>query len=142
MVGVHKDFHGLLSGCLQYLADYYGEGEVEAYLRQVAAQVYRPLSQALARQGLAALEAHWQRIFELEEADVDLRYEGEQLVLQVHTCPALEYMRDNSEHIYPKFCEHTRIVNQGICQPAGYECAVEYDQDAGCCVQRFWRGDE
>ena len=80
-------------------------------------------------------------MFRLEEGDFETRYEGGVLVLDVRACPAIHHMRANHYAIAEHFCEHTRIVNEAICAEAGYACSVEYDQEAGRCVQRFWRAE-
>jgi len=140
---VHKDFHGALSFALQFLSDRYGRGEMEEYLRQVAREVYGPLRERLKKEGLKALEEHWRKVFTLEGAeegkDFTLSYEDGTLVLRVRRCPAVHHIKERGYKLAEDFCESTRIVNEGICRPAGYDCSVEYDRGAGRCVQRFWR---
>jgi len=143
---VHKDFHGALSFGLQFLLDRYGPEEMEAYLRRVAEEVYRPLRERLKREGLSALEEHWRKVFTLEGCregeDFALSYEDGVLVLKVHRCPAIHHIRNRGYRLADRFCESTRIVNEGICRPVGYGCSVEYDQEAGRCVQRFYISKE
>ena len=141
MAEVHKDFHGALSYAVTFLTERHGAEEMEAFFDQVAANVFRPLIEAMKESGLKALEDHWRNIFDLEQADYDMEYEGETLVLHVNQCPAISHMKERGYDIAPGFCEHTRITNEGICTRAGFACSVEYDQDAGRCVQRFWRAE-
>ena len=102
-------------------------------------EAYRPLSEQLKQEGLSALEAHWQKIFTLEEGAFRLSYDQDKLVLHVERCPAIHHMKAHGYLIADRFCEHTRIVNEEICHPAGYDCAVEYDQEAATCTQSFWK---
>jgi len=141
-LSVHKDFHGALSCCLEYIYKKYGEKELDMCLRQIARNVYKPLIESLKSRGLAALEEHWRRIFTIEGGDFDLHYDGDVLVLNVKKCPAIWHMRERGYRIFEKFCEHCRIVNDEICKAAGYNSSVDYDQDAGSCTQKFWRRRE
>jgi hypothetical protein len=139
MPNVHKDFHGCLSYGLEFLAENYGREEMEAYLRRVARSVYAPLIESVRLNGLSALEDHWRNIMTLEGAEFDIRLVDDTLVLEVRKCPAIHHMRARGYRICDQFCESTRVVNDEICRHAGYLAEVEYDQEAGRCVQRFWR---
>ncbi len=137
MPNVHKDFHGALSFALGYLDGHFGADAREEFLAGLARSVYRPLVDDLRLRGLRALREHWEAIFQLEGGEVEFE-EGEgELVLRVHRCPAIAHMRQAGYPIAPCFCEHTRIVNAAVCEAAGYSASVEYDQEAGRCVQRF-----
>lgn len=139
---VHKDFHGVLSYCIQHIYERYGEREMEECLRQIARNVYKPLIEALRSEGLPALERHWRRIYTLEGSDFELHYEGDALILKVKRCPALMHMRSRGYKIFERYCEHTRIVNEEICRLAGYASSVVHDQGKERCTQRFWKEEE
>lgn len=139
MANVHKDFHGAFSYGIQFILQNYGMDGLRAYLEKLADSVYAPLVKALSVEGLPALRDHWERVFTVEGAKFALREEGETLVLDVHECPAIAHMKKRGYTIDPNFCEHTRILNEAICTRAGFKSSVEYDQEAGRCVQRFWR---
>lgn len=139
MANVHKDFHGCLSFGLKFLKENYGRKEVAAYLRRVARTVYAPLIESLKAEGLPALREHWQRIMTLEDADFRLHLDDDVLILEVRKCPAIHHMRTHGYEVAPNFCESTRIVNQEICRQAGFRSSIEYDQEHGRCIQRFWR---
>lgn len=114
------------------------EGRTE-FLRELAGTVYKPLVDKLRREGLPALQEHWETVFALEGGDASCSYEEDTLVLTVNRCPAIHHMDQHGYAIAPHFCEHTRIVNEAVCKAAGYSASVEYDQAAGRCVQRFRR---
>ena len=139
MANVHKDFHGALSYGIQFVLDEYGMPGLEKYLKQLADTVYAPLAEAMKTEGLSALRKHWDEIFTVEGGEFELRDEDGVLVLEVLACPAIKHMQSQDYAIHPKFCEHTRILNEAICAKAGYQCSVDYDQEAGRCVQRFWK---
>ena len=136
---IHKDFHGAFSYGLKYLKENYGEEMLKAYLIQVARNVYSPLIEQIKKEGLSAMEDHQRKIFTTEEADFELKHEGDKLVLKVKVCPALRHMKEKRYPVFEKFCEHDRIVTGIICQDAGYGCSVDYDQDKCSCIQRFWK---
>jgi hypothetical protein len=134
---VHKDFHGAMSFGLEFLERHYGAEGTEEFLSGLAGTVYRDLVNDLRERGIDALRDHWQHIFAIEEGEAEFEMEGETLVLRVHRCPAIHHMKAHGYKIAPHFCEHTRIVNDAICQAADYLAEVESDQSAGACVQRF-----
>ncbi len=136
---IHKDFHGAFSHCIKYIYEKYGKVEMTKCLEQIAERVYKPLIEAIAKEGLQALEKHWQRIFTLEAADFNQYYENGILVLNVKKCPAIMHMKKSGFDIFEKYCEHTRIMNKKICDLAGYSCSVTYNQKEGYCEQRFWK---
>ena len=40
-----------------------------------------------------------------------------------------------------RFCLTTVVVNETICEGAGYKCSCDYKQGEGKCVQRFWKDE-
>lgn len=141
MANVHKDFHGALSYGIRFLAERYGEDKMRTFLYGLGSTVYKPLVEAIRQRGLPAMQEHLEQVFQSEGGDVESVIDGEVLVFQVHRCPAIQHMKEKGYDIAPHFCEHTRIVNEAVCGDAGYACSVEYDQEVGQCVQRFWRAD-
>lgn len=139
MPNVHKDFHGALSYGLQFLDESYGAEGLHAFLTSLADTVYKPLCEDLRKRGLAALQDHWKTVFDLEGGGYEIHMEDGALALTVKRCPAITHMQEQGYAIANHFCEHTRIVNEAVCAAAGYACSVEHDQDAGSCVQRFWK---
>lgn len=140
MANVHKDFHGALSYGLQFLEREYGPEGLREFLSGLADSVYKPLVEDLRTNGLDALERHWTTVFDLEQGDIALERDGDTLVLTVHRCPAVSHMQEENHYaVADHFCEHTRIVNEAVCRAAGYESRTDYNQEAGQCVQRFWK---
>lgn len=137
-IAVHKDFHTILSFSMDYFQNRLGLEGMEKFLRVNVQNIYKPLIAALKFGGLPVLEKHFRDIFLIEEGDFDLYWEKDDiLVLEVHKCPAIHHMKEHGHKIAEKFCESTRITNEEICYPARVESSVEYDQDNGCCVQKF-----
>ena len=139
MPNVHKDFHGALSYGIEFLSERYGREELCEFFGGLADSVYKSLVEDIRRRGLIALHNHWENIFSLEDGKYSLTLEADRLTLEVSECPAIAHMKKNSYTIAARFCEHTHLTNKAICQAAGYECSVEYDQTKGQCVQCFWK---
>lgn len=142
MPNVHKDFHGAFSYGLQFLNDNCGEDAVREFLSGLADTVYKPLVEDIKRRGIGALRDHWRRVFELEEAGIELDGGDDALELRVLQCPAIAHMREHNYPVAERFCEHCRIVNEAVCRAAGFDATVEYDQANRRCVQRFRRPAE
>ncbi len=140
MPNIHKDFHGGMSYGIQYLYEKYAERELIEYLKGLAHTVYSPLIEALRTRGLPALYQHWDYIFSIEDACFEIGYqENDLLFLKVKKCPAIHHMQEHTYQVAEKYCQHCQIINEEICHSAGYECSIEYDQDKGSCVQKFWQ---
>ncbi len=86
---LHKDFHGALCYAIKYLDDNFGEKATEDYLAQVGSTYFKPLAKELQKDGLQALEKHWRHIFEKEQGEFRIYYDGSALVLEVNKCPAI-----------------------------------------------------
>ena len=138
---VHKDFHGALSFGIKFIVDRYGLEGLREYLNGLAKTMYAPLVTRLRGEGLIALREHWDHVFSVEDGEYEMREDDGVLVLDVHQCPAIAHMKKHGYDIAPHFCEHTRMLNEAICNEAGYACSVDYDQDAGRCTQRFWKAE-
>jgi len=137
---LHKDFHGALSGGIEYLDRRFGPQAVRDYLRQFARAFYGPLTEALRAQGLVALKEHFERIYRLEGAAVNVRLSDNELVVEVPECPAVMHMREHGYPVARLFEETTRTVNQAICEGTPYSAElVEYDPPSGRSIQRFYR---
>lgn len=138
-IAVHKDFHKITSFSLQYLLREFGLEAMEQFLRINARNIYKPLIAAASVGGVPVIEKHFRDIFMIENGDFDLYWEaGDVLVLEVHKCPAIQHLKASGFPVMEKFCVSTRITNEEICAGAGLKCSVEYDQENGCCVQKFW----
>ena len=137
---MHKDFHGALSVGLDYLADNYGRQAVEDYLKQFTLSFYAPLRQALKTNGLGALKEHFEKLYQIEGGDVEFKLTDDELVISVAACPAVMHMRENNYPVSSLFSLTTSTVNEALCQDTQYSAElVEYDEQTGRNVQRFYR---
>ena len=137
---IHKDFHRLLNYGLKYLEENYGQMALKDYLVQVADNVYGGLSKKIKKQGLKVLKKHLRRIFDLEGADYEIRNQGVKLILEVKRCPALDHIKRKRYPVMKRFCECDWVINERICQNAGIEFRIKYDQKNSSCIQEFGKG--
>lgn len=136
----HKDFHGVLSGGIEYLHVNYGEQAVREYLRQFARSFHAPLTRAIRERGLIALEEHFAKLYELEGGTIHITRSEDELVLEVDACPAVTHMRQEGYHVARLFHETTKTVNEAICEGTPFEAElVQYDDQTGRGIQRFRR---
>jgi hypothetical protein len=136
----HPDFHGALSGGIEYLHETYGEGVVRDYLREFTLSYFAPLRKALLANGLIALKDHFEAIYRLEGAAVQFDFSPDELTIRVPACPAVRHMRERGYPVARLFHETTRTVNEALCEDTPFAAELmEYDPQTGRSVQRFSR---
>jgi hypothetical protein len=138
-VYLHKDFHGSLCYAIKYVDEKFGHDATEEYLRRVGSTYFAPLSEKLKKDGLTALKEHFEKIFDLEqgEYEINISPDGSEMTLTITKCPAILHLLSKNMLFTDRHCETTRIVNQTICQNAGYTAECDYEPGKGKCVQRF-----
>ena len=137
---LHKDFHGGLSGGIEYLHRNYGEQAVREYLRKFAKSFYAPLREALKQRGLAALRDHFEKLYRIEGGKIQITFSEDEMIMNVDSCPAVMHMREHGYPVAELFCETTKTVNEAICEGSDFAAElVEYDSQTGRSVQRFYR---
>jgi hypothetical protein len=137
---LHRDFHGALSAGIEYLEEKYGEDAVREYLWQFARSFYAPLTEALGRRGLVALEEHFRRVYDLEGGEVRFTRSDDELRIEVDACPAVTHMRKQGYSVARLFHETKGTVGKAICCGTGFEAELlEYDDQTGRSVQKFFR---
>ena len=134
---LHKDFHGLMSYCLKFVAESCGKGEVEDYLREVARAVFRQLIEDIRKRGLVAWREHIEKIFNLEEGNFSIEEKEGGFDLRVGCCPAIEHIQAHGSPLYDDFCASTRVVNEEIAKQAGVWVRTTLGEKLGTCVQEF-----
>ena len=137
---LHKDFHGALSVSLDYLLEKYGDESVREYLSQFAASYYAPLIKNLKSIGLIALKEHFEKLYAVECGQVSIDYSDDELILNIEACPAVTHMRQHGYSVSKLFSETSNTVNRTICEETPFEFEMlEYDEEIGKSVQRFYR---
>lgn len=137
---LHKDFHGAMSYCLQFVAERYGKEEVEEYLHEVARTVYRDLIQDIKNRGLVAWREHVERIFELEEGGFSIEEKEGGFDLVVDCCPAITHIQERGYPLYEDFCAGTCVVQAEIAKQAGVRTRTTLGEKLATCRQEFREG--
>ena len=137
---LHKDFHGALSGGIEYLHKNYGEQAVRDYLRRFAMTFYVPLKESIKARGLIALKEHWENIYKIEGGKIEIELSDNEMILKVSACPAVMHMRQHSYPVAELYHETTKTVNEAICEGTGFAAELlTYEAETGRSVQRFYR---
>ena len=87
---------------IKYLDENVGQKVTEEYLLEIGKICFATLTKKLKKDGLKALEDHWQCIFQKEQGVFRLYYETNKLC----------------------YCETNVVVNKVICNQAGYQFTV------------------
>lgn len=137
---LHKDFHGALSGGLDYLKENYGPDAVIEYLQEFTDNYFGPLKEKLRSEGLMAVKDHFEKIYQIERGQADFELSDDELLITVAQCPAVMHMRSQNYQISDMWVETTRTVNERLCEGSDYSFDLEkYDPQTGASVQRFYR---
>jgi hypothetical protein len=137
-VYLHKDFHGALSGGIEYLHTHYGADAVREYLRRFTNSFYAPLKEDIRERGLVALKEHFEKLYETEGGDVEVTLSPDELRIDVPACPAVTHMRAKGYPVARLWVETTRTVNEALCEGTAFQAELlEYDEETGRSVQRF-----
>jgi hypothetical protein len=139
---LHKDFHGAMSCALEYLEKNYGEEAVREYLKKFTRSFYAPLIKDLKERGLTAIKEHSEKIYRIEGGDIEIIFKDNELILNVHKCPVVTYLREKDMKIAPLFYETTKTVNETLCEDTLFKTEfINYDYKTGGNIQKFTRRD-
>ena len=137
---LHKDFHGALSNGIDYLEKNYGKDAVREYLLQFSNSYYAPLKNEICTNGLVAIKAYIERIYQVEGGKVNIAFSEDEMIVEIAACPAVSHMKAQGYLVARLFSETTRTVNEAICEETPYAAELlEYDEETGRSVQRFFR---
>ena len=138
---VHKDFHGVTSYLIEFIRDNHGKGHMEKFFTDSAAYIYKPLIDRIKKNGLSEIKKHYSRVFDMEDGKYSFEGDNDQkVVFIVERCPAIWHMKDTGSDIDKDYCHcSTELVNKAIAGECGFKFSVDYDQDKGQCVQKFWK---
>jgi hypothetical protein len=139
---LHRDFHVSGDVGLAYIGNRYGDAGVCEYLERYSRAMYAPLVEAVKKDGLRALQAHIEKIYEIEEAPEVLHtvLQDNELSVRVDHCPAVAYFRSIKYEPSRWYKELTTTVNRVIAGLAGYRFEMgSYDEADGKASYRFYK---
>ena len=139
-VYLHRDFHGTLSRGIGYLHENFGEEAVREYLREFTNGYFAPLKEEIKQRGLPALKEYFEDLYEKEGGDAEITLSDDELSIRVAACPAVTHMRQQGYQVANMFYETTKTVNEALVADTDFAAElVEYDDETGRSVQRFYR---
>lgn len=129
------DFYTAINATFRFVFDRLGWDGLRLYWRDMGGQYFAPVSRRWAGGGLAAVADYWRAFFSAEPgAEVDVRCDAHEVVLEVRRCPAIAHLRVLGREIFPHFCQHCYFVGDSVAQAAGMSLRLE--GGGGCCTQR------
>ena len=137
------EFHGQLSGQIDYIDKNYGKEAVREYLKQFASVCYVPLKQKLRERGLITLKERFENIYKLEGGKIKIDYSEDQMTVEVEVCPAVTFMRNNGLAVARLFYETIKTTYETICEGTLFAAELlAYDELTGHSVIRFSRRNQ
>ena len=86
------------------------------------------------------LREHFQAVYDREGANATFEEREDELVVRVRACPTVAHMKANGYPVARLWRETTETVNHALCEGTPFASElVEYDDDSGCRVERFYR---
>jgi hypothetical protein len=141
---VDVDSHGQLGSIIFYLLNQYGEKETESIMESITEDIYKTLISKIKKNGIVEFEKHFKEIMTLEKGVYKIKRDDENLTIEVCKCPAIQPAKEHMERrnmkipeVFCKLC--TEVVNKVIARESGYNFLIDYNQDEGKCIQKFWR---
>ena len=140
---LHKDFHIALNYGIDYLHEKFGVEAVREYLAHFAEAWYSPLKKSLIENGLIAVKNHYEKIFQIEQAEFTMHPDDDELIIRLAASPAVMHIKANGHPVSELFRETIAVVNKAICKDMPFNCEVcEYHQENGGYTLRFFRRAE
>lgn len=137
---LHRQFHNGVDQGVAYLGSHYGDETVVDYLQTFTRNFYQTLMTQIRTEGLGAMKAHLERIYEIEHASDVLSAQLDQntLTVNISRCPAVSYMHEVGSTPSPWYSMTTRVVMETIAADTGYQFVMDaYDEQTGAASYRF-----
>ena len=132
------DFYFAINATFRFIHDRFGIEGLHRYWTEMGTNYFAPVSESWKRNGWDGVAAYWKAFFAAEpKAEVNVDRNGETLVVEVKTCPAIKHLRDHQREIFSCFCQHCYFVSEAIGRPAGLTVRIEGGN--GTCRQTFLR---
>jgi hypothetical protein len=132
------DFYTAINATFRFMERRFGMEGLRRYWADLGRVYYAPVSTRWKAGGLTGIASYWTAFFAAEPgAEVRVRQEEHEVVVEVTTCPAIKHLRHHQREIVPSFCQHCYFVSREIGEAAGME--VRVCGGNGQCTQRFAR---
>ena len=138
----HRDFHISGDRGVRYVGEKYGDESVVEYLTIFTKAYYSPLIAKIKKDGLSAMKAHIEKIYEVEKAsdNVSCELSENELKVSVSECPAVKYMKESGYEPSKWYVMTTSVVNDVIAKMCGYSFEmISYNAENGAAKYRFYK---
>ena len=130
------DFYFAINATFRYIQQHYGQEGLYAYWRALAREYFAEVTERFDKGGVEAVEEYWREFFEAEpDADVLVRREGPEVIIEVRQCPAIKHLKANKRQIMDLYCQHCDVINREMAEAAGLEFHMSGAN--GTCRQVF-----
>lgn len=131
---LHPDFHISTDAAIKFVLGRYGEDMLKELFRRTAHLVYKDIHVSLMSGNPEPLVEHWDYYFKREGGEFEIIRNGDEIILEVKTCPAVKHLI--SRHIKPEpcFCLQTSLLNEAFAEGTPFEITTEI-LGTGVCRQ-------
>ncbi len=136
---LHRDFHLLGDLALTYCGQQFGEEAVTGFLRTYAEGYYAPQIEEFKKNGLPAVKAWFEKIYEIEEASEVLSTEltEDRLTVTIAKCPVIEYMHSLGQKPGKYYIQETTTLYSAIAEYSGLGFEMDYYNEDGATRFNF-----
>jgi len=132
------DFYFAINATFRFIADKLGPDGWVSWLRDMAADYYRPVWEQWRRGGLDSVARYLDAAFAAEPGAVyRVLQQPDEVVLEITECPALKHLRAHGREIVPFYCQHCQHQFGTMAGLAGLSMALRGGN--GSCTQVFSR---
>lgn len=130
---LHRDFHLSGDAVLKYCAGKYGDEAVVAFLSDYVKCYYAPRINEVKENGLPALQAFIEKVYDIEEASEVLHTElsENKLTVIIDKSPVIEYMHSINQEPSVYYIEETRTLYKTIADACGLKFTLYYYNEDG-----------
>ena len=136
----HLDFHSSLNRGSHYVGEKFGEAELREYLTRFTTRVYRPVIEAIAEKGLAAIADKITDTYTREHAlDVlTLDLSEDKLSVKISECPAVKHLTASGRPMSPWYVYTTTVVMETLAKAGKFKFQmISYDEATGAAEYCF-----
>ena len=125
---LHRDFHLLGDNALEYCANNFGKEALICFLRDYVRNFYAPVIDKINKEGMEALKAWIENIYEIEEASelLHTKLSDGKLTVEIDKSPVIEYMHTLGQEPSKYYVEQTRTLYAALAEFCGFEFDLEY----------------
>lgn len=130
------DFYFAVNTTFRFIRLRRGEAGLRQYWEDLGTRYMAPVTEIWRRHGLPGVANYWRDFYAAEPGgEVTVTVEPGQVILDVHTCPAIRHLRDHGREIEPLFCQHCYFTSEAAGR--GAAVTVRLEGGGGSCRQTF-----